>query len=1513
MNKAFKVLWNHLRGSYVVASEATASHGKASKAAKAVVAAVALGSLALSNMASAEDITVDFDYVQSQDTTKFIAGKGNSLVIKTDANAYKMLQDIKGALALENDQKLGALLEAIAQVDENNKTAVLTGVAGGTNFYDTGAKAVIGLGSMLGQLIGPDVGRYATILLKNFEGLGFETNGEAPQNPLVSRTVPGTTNIQIGGDECDPVLLATVGGDRVVNTGLALDMTLAGSPNDWTQNNGLAIDLIRDGSTNIRASSGNLFMLTGGSSAINISGLNVNIDTSFQGIGVKVDADATAKSTSVTIAGNVGVKLEGHTNAAGVLLAGSAIALGGTANSTVKENAVLNITSTHHSEHSLSGLTTGIFGGGLAASTLMGTSTTTVEGDTFINISGADTGEDPAGSVVVGAFGSGAALSTELSGKVWDTIKGLTLGEMSLGDNIHPSDVAEDGNELDSDLLNNGGKATVKSGNIYVNATGNSVTVGVAGGGLAAAWSGGNGGKSESYVNTGDIFITLGDENSHVLTAYPGEKKTLQDVTGKLVGAFEDAIYSEDLLDGVFNLIDDVTEAVKVSQTDLKGTHVGTVGGSVVLAGMPSTLKGTKAVARAESGNIQINLNGGYTVATLGGGMTIATATAVESNDYAAGTEATSKVKSTNINVLGGDNVLVMAGGAAYATGSTDENAKRIGSDVKSESVVGAAIINVGAMVDGEWKVGSVDGIFGGGLAIDDVGADDENAKATTTKVVINVNDGAKVNAADPSPLANLATGNGTVKPSNGTYVHDTADLLAVSRTKAAIIGGGIASGAGAKVSSETVEINLNGGTVDGNVYAGGVATLGGKSEVGTATVEVDGATITGDIYAGGLVGSERNNNFTYSAYSQAQSNVDNVTINLKNGEVQNVHLGGYTYAGSEGVTNTVGTGKIVLSGKDVFKGTMLDGSGAETSTLEISADNYTFEDNQSVQGFDYIVANTNAKNLRYTFVDPEGDATQKALTVTGALVEFASVTGTNAVFNIGEGDREGVAVIKDLSKLTTSTMNVPVGVLALGDVDGQTVLDAVATAPASAEAMAYVTGMVDLTGNSLVVGEVKVADQPDAGLVVGSNGMLVADASGETEVQGSASFAEGSSIHFVNVSENGKVTVSGTADVGTTVDNVLYTVTLVDNSTYRFEQRTSEQLEEVGLGDIDLQFLEGLDGQDNPGADYISGFLDQANTGVTNSNRAQQLKAAMNLATAAGVQTMAIDGTMMGIEAANKRASIINNFVDGGKLFAELTGKHSEMGGGSGFGEIESDLGGLVVGGEYTTNDWTFGALANLGTGSVDGKGNNANVENDVDYYGIQAYAGKRFGQFNLVGQVGYLMSENDISHSTIGSNTADVDADVWTVGLRGEMRFELSDTARMVPYVGVNYLRVSTDGYTSSQGVKVDDIDQNLWTTPVGVKFAGDFASASGWVWSPSVDVAYIPAFGDTDVDATTDVGVVGRTSMDVWSDSVGRAKLGISAQKDNLGIGLEVGGAAGADDFTEYFGQVRVDYRF
>lgn len=1411
MNKAFKVLWNRLRGSYVVASEATAAHGKSGKAAKTVLAAAAASLVACGGVSAADSLVVNFDYVKDQKTTKFLSGKGQALEIQTNAGAQKMVDELMAA------KSVAAVRSAIAQFDDEKKTAILAGVAGGGNYYDGGFGGLISKGNALSFALPESYEKViASPIWKQFETLTKENVYDIQEQPEVSKKeVEGGTSIKIGGmvegKAAEPVLLATVGGDRVINTGLAYEANVLGLTVPFSSYKDFATAVVRKGDATIEAVGGNLFGLTGGSSAVNVSGIDVKTDTKLK------SAKFAGKSTSVTIDGNVDVTLAGPTNAAGVLLSGSAIAMGGEAASTVTGNSTLNIKSTHDEANKISGMTVGVLGGGLAAATGNGSATTNVQGTTNIKI---DSG------VVVGAFGGGAALSTELEGRAWNAVKGLKLAGKLTGDNIFPADLG------------------------------------------------------------GDISITLGDETTPVLDLE--HRKTLREETAKILTSLR------------AKKLDPLLEAIPDAEKNWAGAHVGTVGGSIVVARMPSGVAGTVATASAESGDIVVNLKGGYNVATLGGGMTAALGKLASE-----GTQAVSKVESATINISGGDNVLVMSGGAAYATADTKGMNPPSSKVLSRSTVLGTATVNVTG--------GSADGIFGGGLAVDDTAASVSNAIVDVGGVVINVSDGT-VFAANPQPLGAFAKGLSDGAPSNGTYVKDTADLLAVGTTKAAIVGGGIASGAGAQatVGDEGVRINLTGGKVEGNVYAGGAATLGGASYVPKAEVVVNGSTVTGAIYGGGLVGSPRNNNFKNDEqYGKASSIVDDVTISLLDGSVGNIYAGGYVYKDSEGVTNQVKKARVILAKEGVFTGTVIDGSGAEDSGISITPAAYAFKNGQTVKGFDAISAQGTVTNLAYEFGGRE------TTTVSGGTVEFSALKSDKAAtLAVGTKEAAGMVAVKP-GYANTVEFKVDNGFLAL-NTDAETARGVLAAVPSPAQAAAYVTGSVDLSKAMLTIGNVDSSVTTD--LAVGSNGQLIANAAGETVVTGTTNFAKGSTIHFVNVADAKdqavKLQVGEGAPV-TSVDNVLYhAVKAQDGNSYTFAQRSGSDLAAVGLdGFSHVGFLASVTGAaaTNKGAQFVSSFLDETTAGVHNGNRAQQINAAVNLAAAAGVQTAAIDGTMTAIDAAGKRISLANEFRDGGVLFAEASGKHFTMGGGSNFGEIKADLGGLIVGGEYTMKDWTFGALANLGGGSVDGRGKNAGVKNDLDYYGFELYGAKRIGMFNLGGQIGYLTSSNDVSHKTSVLNKASVDADVFTIGVKGEARFDLNETTRVVPYVGVSYLRVGTDGYTTSQGVRVGSVDQNLWSTPIGVMFAGDLRSKNGWMWTPSVDVAYIPIFGDDTVDAKTDVGAVAHTSMDVWTNNVGRMKLGLKVQKDNLGFGVEAGAAAGSDNMTEVFGQVRVDYRF
>lgn len=533
---------------------------------------------------------------------------------------------------------------------------------------------------------------------------------------------------------------------------------------------------------------------------------------------------------------------------------------------------------------------------------------------------------------------------------------------------------------------------------------------------------------------------------------------------------------------------------------------------------------------------------------------------------------------------------------------------------------------------------------------------------------------------------------------------------------------------------------------------------------------------------------------------------------------------------------------------------------------------------------------------------------------VTGANYDMGDKTGVEVTGNYEFGEilngaatktmtvKEGGALAVQSAQALANNFVVEEGVLALGTT-ARTADARDALGKYNEKAGLYLSGTVDLASAKINVGN--VAADVTTNVNLGSNGTLIVDATAAhedaaaTTVTGTINAVEGSTLHYMNVADQGIVTVDG--KVKTTVDNLLFKVEEVADgqNKFTFERATGSDLAGTGLGGFDGDALVGM--AEN---EVIGSLLDQANTAITSgSQREARLNGALNLAAAGGVQTAGIEAATMGIDQATKRAALTNVFEDGWTGFVEVTGTSLKMGGDSGALETKTELGGITVGGEYTMVDMTFGVMGNFGTGDVEGEGGND---------GVQGYAAKRMGQFNLVGQMGLMTTKNDVTSAD--GDSADIDATLFTIGARGEMAFQISKSCLAVPYVGLNYLRVATDGYNTAKGLSVDDMDQNLVSMPIGVAFSGNMDLASGWTLRPTVDVAYVHTFGDTDVEATTKFGDAAiNTNLDVWSENVGRVSFGLEARKNALSFGGQIGGAFGDNDHREFYGQLNVKYLF
>lgn len=1410
MNKAFKVLWNDVRRSYVVSSEAQMSHGKPARSSKTLVAAAVAGVLALgasSSFAALPNGPITNDNLPTigntdSETTKLVSGKGETINIQTNGSLGYLIGELgKVSSATSGTAKLEALLGALGP-SADGKYVTIVGVTGGNNVTSEATKQQVSeLAGIVGSVkphLKPIVDR---VVDRTFNQFDVVTEGQH---------YIGDTAINIGDAKqiSNPLVLGVVGGDLTASFG---------SP----------VSTQRDGTSHINVSSGNVAGIVGGSVALN---------TFTFGSVVKDHLSSTISATEI--------KVTDSANAGGIIAGG--IAFGGVgkgASSTVVESTNLTIDTNPNFENgAIDGLVVGALGGGLAVAT--GTSTVDVSAGKQTNIT-ANQG------MIFGLVGGGAALSAD---KAWDKENGaLGLAGIVLGGA-------------------GSGTSTSQSGVVRLDLNAKSTTVAAMGGGIAVADAyGKNVGSSTAIVGSVEMSLDGGKITD-------AQKTQLHSSSAGIVSAL---------------LNKDFKEVIKQTPNlDVEGVHVANLGGGATIA--RGSFEGEKAIGKAvatsEVGSTTINLKGGYNVATASGGLAISLDLAGSSKDGQ--TWASSHVGKSLIHVTGGENILVSGGGLSYATGDNG---------YESYSKAEANVDEAKLLVEG----GSVDGLYGGGIAVDDTASKKHNAIANTTTIAIEVA-GGEVHAANMDPLIEISQGGSTeTKPSKRTYINETAKLF--KKNKVAILGAGIASGGGAQANTETTEINLTGGTVDGNVFGGGAATLGGQTDVGTSTITLAGSKVDGNIYAGGLAGSEHNGNFVGTDYEKSISTVGTSNIILDGGE-----LNGDIYAGSgivEGtgteVKSTVGSSNVEIKKNGVFKGKKIDATGVTGDATLTMANEAIDLGKATVTGFNKVVATNHAKNFTFDFGEKKATTFEGVFDVNG----FTAKEGSTLTL-------VGDSVLATNGNTANVAFKVDNGVLALGDkADAMTAHDQLASV--NAIPGLYLAGAVDLTKANATIG--KVAEGA-TGVVIGANGSLMADAAADTKVTGTITGTKDSGIYFTNVAEkDAKVVFEDGAlkgfDLanGITVDNIRYDV-INDKNTFTFEVITNQaQLYSLGLDGFDGEALNLIEKQDDAASKHIQSLLDQQNTAVTSGeHRHAQLNAAFNVATAAGVQTAGIEGAMLGLDQAAKRASLTNTFADGWTGFAEVTGTQVEMGGSRDMLESKTKLGGLAAGGEYTTGDWTFGALMNLGTGEVKGQGHNAGVKNDVDFYGVQGYAAKRLGQFNVVGQAGWLMTKNDIKHAM--GDSADVDANVYTVGARGEVQMALTDSVAVVPYVGVNYLRVETDGYTTKKGFKVDDVTQDLVNVPVGVAVKGDFGDMAGWQMKPVADIAYVHTFGDTNVEAQTGVGAATMaTDMDVWSENVGRVRFGLEAQKDNMSFGFTLGGAAGSDDHREVYGQINAKYVF
>lgn len=239
---------------------------------------------------------------------------------------------------------------------------------------------------------------------------------------------------------------------------------------------------------------------------------------------------------------------------------------------------------------------------------------------------------------------------------------------------------------------------------------------------------------------------------------------------------------------------------------------------------------------------------------------------------------------------------------------------------------------------------------------------------------------------------------------------------------------------------------------------------------------------------------------------------------------------------------------------------------------------------------------------------------------------------------------------------------------------------------------------------------------------------------------------------------------------------------------------------------------------------------------------------------------------------------------------------------------DYEADTTGFAFGADLPLGDdtWRLGAAFSAQRGDLDGS---YGLSSDIEGYGFSVYGGKTFSTgLNLSGALTYMTANHEVDAYNLGKVKADIDADMWVLGARMSMPFG-KNRVWMTPYLGVDVMKLTQDGFTSSwsgmDAFRYSDVDATIVRTPVGVR-AGTFMPLELFGRSGTVnwdaDISFIPQFGDKDADfkvSGISNGYSDSMSAEFVNDWLSQAKFGMSYQ-----------GAAGA--FGLYYAVEKGDVR-
>ncbi len=827
-------------------------------------------------------------------------------------------------------------------------------------------------------------------------------------------------------------------------------------------------------------------------------------------------------------------------------------------------------------------------------------------------------------------------------------------------------------------------------------------------------------------------------------------------------------------------------------------------------------------------------------------------------------------------------------GGDLQVGGNTFTGLLKIGSADSSPDYKGTGVVNVTAGNYSFSKVefGSADGnqlnISGGALTVGEF--DMTNGATTVTGGTLAIDQ-----------LTREEGGQGTLTVDGGTLQTSSGQLFT---TALGTDGQGEESGA---LKYSGVLTLQDGSTI---ALTDGLYNLAYAAAAGEAAGEGVSVVMLGSLVADDIEGL--GNTATLDEVKDVGPNVQLVGVTVES-EGMNVKIGGDEPTGTDTDTTAYRAESLHVAALDLGEGDTVTIDGGKTLTLV--GNNGELISSESTEGVSVDVTNgTLALGGQYA---QGGNLNGKVelvgasqMNVTGSeTFEVAAVSGTGTVnvgdettagrLNIGslEGFNgmifvdpawgEGVNLVSEASQL---------GIYEATDMTSQVVAgrnSVVGLGVAGSEAAAALQGILDVNQNLQWGEDLQAAVYVGDAVTFGSTGGVLVDGS---------LTARPASVtpNTVTVASNSILIANQAVD---TSENALI------GGTVAFNEGSYLGLANASVGEFKL--ADATTGEtlaqvvtDNP---FIKGTLgtgDQAGTVIASYDTENGLSALAST----GLQAMTRRADTILAQTIADRTSIDQELNPGINLWVDVTGESYEADNFDNGGEFTADMGYGAFGGDIAINDFTVGAAFQYGTGSL--RSSVSSIKNDIDNYAFTLYGTyKVTDAFKLAAELAYVWGENDISSSQAALNQS-VDTEMYSFGLRAMYELTAGNFS-FVPSIGVRVSQLSTDAMQVGS-VKVEDQDQTLVQVPIALRINASEFDANGWSVAPSFKIAYVPTFGDKDIE------VLGH-SQDVIDTAPVQADFGLRVGKDNMLFNVNMLLGSGENGTSAIGGKVGFKYAF